>query len=101
MAAPCDDRILLSRGLTRLRLSRMKMTLNTRTDVSVVHSLTDYEIDMKKLPGKRRRAAVLRLLKQGSCPHQILQNVQGGDPVQFWAVVDYLKARDRTEDALQ
>lgn len=101
MAAPCDDRILLSRGLTRLRLSRMKMTLYTRTDVSVVHSLTDYEIDMKKLPGKRRRAAVLRLLKQGSCPRQILQNVQGGDPVQFWAVVDYLKARDRTEDALQ
>lgn len=44
---------------------------------------------------------MLRLLKQGNCPHQILQNMQGDDPIQFWAVVDYLKAHDRTEEALQ
>ncbi|KAH9305933.1 hypothetical protein KI387_010337, partial [Taxus chinensis] len=53
------------------------------------------------LPGKRRKARVLNLLKQGISPFKILQDTEGRDPIQYWAVVHYLMDHNHIKEALK
>eukprot|EP01018_Ginkgo_biloba_P027596 Gb_16452 [translate_table: standard] len=104
MVEVCNGRVWTSRGfeIGNKHIPLIMMTrLCVKADASIPHLLTDGEVNMKRLPGKKRKAMVFHFLKQGTSPQQILEDMHQWDPVQFWAVVNYLEAHNRIYEALQ
>lgn len=55
----------------------------------------------RKKSGKQKRAEVVKELRAGRSPLEILESMTEWSPPVFWGVVDYLRADHRMHEALK